>query len=131
MPNDFQFSTEINRDWYKKTDGSLATKELANEVINPGESKVVMLTLTKTMTPANVGVSTNIAEIGEQSNKLSISDIDSTPNNNKQDEDDLSKAEVIISVATGLMPTYIILIIITICMFGVGVYFINKEVEKF
>ena len=131
MPNDFQFSTEINRDWYKKTDGSLATKELANEVINPGESKVVTLTLTKTMTPANVGVSTNIAEIGEQSNKLSIPDIDSTPNNNKQDEDDLSKAEVIISVATGLMPTYIILIIITICMFGVGVYFINKEVEKF
>ena len=131
MPNDFKFSTEINRDWYKKTDGSLATKELANEVINPGESKVVTLTLTKTMTPDNVGISTNIAEIGEQSNKLSIPDIDSTPNNNKQDEDDLSKAEVIVSVATGLMPTYIMLIIITICMFGVGVYFINKEVEKF
>ena len=131
MPNDFKFNTEINKNWYKKTDGSLVTKELANEVINPGESKVVTLTLTKTMTPDNVGISTNIAEIGEQSNKLSIPDIDSTPNNNKQDEDDLSKAEVIISVATGLMPTYIILIIITICMFGVGVYFINKEVEKF
>ena len=131
MPNDFKFNTEINKNWYKNTDGSLITKELANQVINPGESKVVTLTLTKTMTPANVGVSTNIAEIGEQSNKLSIPDIDSTPNNNKQDEDDQSKAEVIISVATGLMPTYIILIIITICMFGIGVYFINKEVEKF
>ena len=128
MPDDFRFNTEINSNWYQKTDGSIATKELANQVIIPGESKVVTLTLTKVMTQSNVGVSTNIAEICEQSNKLSIPDIDSTPNNNKQDEDDQSKAEIIISVATGLTTIYIIIIIITICMFGIGVYFINKVV---
>ena len=128
MPKDFKFNTEINNSWYQKTDGSIVTKELANQVINPGESKIVTLTLTKTMTSANAGTSTNVAEIGAQSNRLQISDIDSTPNNNKQGEDDQSKADIIISIATGLTTTYIIATILIISIFGIGVYLIKKKI---
>ena len=128
MPSDFKFNTEINNNWYQRTDGSIVTKELTNQVINPGESKTVTLTLTKTMTSANAGTSTNVAEIGAQSNRLQISDIDSTPNNNKQGEDDQSKADIIISIATGLTTTYIIATILIISIFGIGIYLIKKKI---
>ena len=99
MPNDLEFSSELNRDWYE-SNNSLYTTTLGNEIINPGESKTVTLTLTKTMGEDNV-VSRNNAEIYEDYNDLGLSDSNSIPGNNASGENDMGSADVIISIRTG------------------------------
>ena len=116
--------------WNKTTTGELKTKELANEIINPGETKTTTLTLVKTMNQNNTGIITNTAEISSASNDLSIGDIDSTPNNKESNEDDISTAQVIVSIKTGAV-TYIILALsigIIICS---GIYLIKLKVLKY
>lgn len=103
MPKDLKFNSEINKDWYMGTDGNLHNVTLANTVINPEETKTLTLTLTKQMTTENTGMSVNIAEIAEAKNELSIPDEDSTPGNRKDGEDDISKAELVISIKTGMV----------------------------
>ena len=102
MPKDLQFNSEINKDWYIGTDGNLHNISLANTQIKAGESKELKLTLMKQMTLDNTGTSKNIAEIGKLSNDQSIADKDSTANNRKDGEDDISTAELLISVKTGV-----------------------------
>lgn len=123
MPTDLTFSSEINTDWYKSTDGNLHSTALSKELIEPGETKTITLTLVKTMTENNVGLTSNKAEIAKSSNDLSIPDTDSTAGNNKQGEDDISTAEVLISIKTGLAFTIsVISIIIAIAIVGTVVY---------
>ena len=63
------------------------------------------------MTNENVGLINNRAEIYQDYNKYGESDIDSTPNNNIQSEDDMGSTDVAIVVATGgSIIGYIILI---------------------
>lgn len=115
MPKEMSFSSEINKDWYKSTDGNVHTTALAKEIINPGETKQVVLTLTKAMTENNTGVTTNKAEITKSSNELSIPD--------KDTEDNSSTAEVIVSIRTGIEFTIgIIIAIIAITTTGIVVY---------
>ena len=133
IPNDLKFSSEINKDWYVSTEGTLHNIKLANEKIAPGETKEVKLTLTKTMNSNNTGIIINSAEIGKSSNTLNIADIDSTPANNVDSEDDKSKAEVIVSVSTGttVMITTIMIVIGLMSIIGIGIYtFKRKEVEN-
>ena len=54
-------------------------------------------------------------------------DIDSVAGNKKDGEDDMSTAEVIISIRTGAVVMYIGLIFAVIVIIAVGVYFINKK----
>lgn len=118
IPNDLKFSSEINKDWYVTADGTLHNIALANDKLGAGETKQVKLILTKTMTKENMGLIINSAEIGKASNEYDIEDIDSTPSNKVDGEDDLSKAEVIISLTTGkeiiiIISTTLIALIIT------------------
>lgn len=55
IPTDLKFSSEINKDWYISTDGNLHNTSLTNDVIDVGETKILTLTLTKTMTENNTG----------------------------------------------------------------------------
>lgn len=128
IPNDLEFSQSLNNGWSVTSDGNISTKMLENKIINPGETKTIPLTLTKKMTEYNTGNVINIAEISKSSNDYGLSDMDSSPANNKDGEDDLSKAELLISIRTGTTILYISLIITTIAIVGVGVYFINKKV---
>ena len=124
-----KFSSEMNKDWYQE--GSvLKTNSLSNEIIEPGKSKTVKLTLTKTMTEDNTGTVTNTAEIGEALNEENITDINSTPGNNIQGENDMSSADLIISIKTGGTVIYASLIGIIIAMFIVGVFFVTREDTK-
>ena len=100
MPNDLKFSSELNKDWYQTGD-TLYNAGLANEKINAGESKEVTLTLTKSMTENNTGRTNNTAEIAEAYNDLGLSDVNSTPGNKRQGENDMGSADVIISIKTG------------------------------
>ena len=91
---------------------------LVNDKLGAGETKQVKLILTKTMTKDNMGLIINSAEIGKTSNEFDIEDIDSTPSNKVDGEDDLSKAEVLISLTTGkeiviIISTILIALIIT------------------
>lgn len=127
-PQDLEFSSEMNKNWYQSTNGELYSKALSNQIINPGETKELSLTLVKTMNGENTGTTRNMAELNKVSNSYSLEDIDSTPGNRKNGEDDISMAELIISVKTGSPIMYISLIMIIIVIIGVGAYFIKKEV---
>ena len=128
IPTDLKFSSEINKDWYISTDGNLHNTSLTNDVIDVGETKILTLTLTKTMTENNTGTTVNTAEIAKASNELSIPDKDSTPGNKVQGEDDMSTAEVIISIRTGLAFTIgTIVVIIILAVGGTVIYTIKRK----
>lgn len=130
IPSDLTFDTTLNKDWYIGSDKQLYTKQLSNQIINPGETKTVTLELNKSMNENNTGTTINIAEINKATNDLLLQDIDSIPANKVNGEDDMSKAEVIISIRTGATIWYISLAFMIIVVIGVGVYLINKKVLK-
>ena len=115
MPKDMSFNSEINKNWYKSTDGNVHTTALSKEIIQPGETKQVVLTLTKAMTENNTGITTNKAEIARASNELSIPDKDTA--------DNTSSAELIVSIRTGVEVSIgIIIAIIVLTTTGIIVY---------
>ena len=101
MPKDLVFDQNSNTGWVLESDGNLHNTTLENEELKPGTVKTLKLTLTKTMNENNTGTVINTAEIGKATNEYEIKDIDSTPDNGVQKEDDMSTAEVIISIRTG------------------------------
>ncbi len=100
LPTGLEFSSDLNPDWYL-SETQLYTKSLANVRIEPGETKEIKLILTKAMTENNTGVINNRAEIVESYNEYGKIDIDSIENNQANNEDDLGKADILISPATG------------------------------
>ena len=131
MPSDLEFSSELNKDWYEEGN-SLYTTTLGNEIINPGESKTVTLTLTKKMGEDNV-VSRNNAEIYEDYNNLGFEDGNSTPGNNVAGENDTGAADVIISIRTGgvvYMSIGIIIAIVVVAGIKEGIIVIRKNSKE-
>ena len=96
-PNGLEFYSELNPDWYEK-DGILYTSSLLNKELKQNEEKEVKLILVKNLKNDNIGTISNIAKIGVTTNDKGIEDL------NK--ENDYSKAELIISISTGII-TYI------------------------
>ena len=85
------------------------------------------------MTGDNVGVVNNRAEIAEAYNEYGKTDIDSTPNNQMANEDDLGSADLMIAVATGARTViFTILVIINTGLIGVAIYliFIKNRMKK-
>ena len=117
-----KFHSELNTEWYAGEDGNLYNASLASTAINPGETKTIKLVLLKTMTKDNTGTIPNIVEISEDMNIRGYADINE--NNNQ------SKAEIIINPATGAMITYIVAIINSVVIAGVGMYIIKRKVMK-
>ena len=75
----------------------------------------------------------NTAEIAEVYNEQGLADINSTPANKVETENDFGKAEVILSVGTGGV-TYVIIAIITIAVLGTVAVLIKKnkiDLKKF
>lgn len=130
LPKDMKFSAEINLDWYVGEDGNLYSTSLADVILQPGESQELTLLLTKTMNSENTGIINNKAEICESYNDLGKPDCDSIAGNNAQDEDDQSYADAIIGIKTGEVYLLIVITLITLAVFGLGIYFINKKVLR-
>ena len=122
LPSGFNLET-TNSNWTEQ-DGKLYTQSLAGQIIYPGESREVTLTLSKVMSETSTGIFANTAEIAEVINEASRADSDSTPGNNKQGEDDTGKAEVIISVGTGVAEriAWIVSIILGLTLIGTVIY---------
>lgn len=131
IPKDMKFNSELNRDWYESTNGDLYNSSLSNTKLESGESVELTLTLTRKMTDKNVGIVNNNAELYEVYNEEGIRDIDSTPANKVNGEDDMSAADVVISVKTGDAIIYTALISVTICtVIGISIYYIRKFVLR-
>lgn len=128
LPKDLKFASELNKDWYKSTDGNLYNKSLADTVINPGETKEIKLLATKVTTENNLGTTNNSAEIYESYNDYGVQDSDSTSGNKVTKEDDYGSADLVISLNTGTIIMYTGLIITIIATIGVGIYMIKKNV---
>ena len=74
----------------------------------------------------NTGLINNTAEIVSSYNELGLTDINSTEGNKVKGENDMSSADVIISIKTGQVVTTVILVITTIAILGVAIYVIKK-----
>ena len=125
-----KFNSELNKDWYIAENGVLYNSSLSNTLINPGESKEVTLTLTKKMTKENLGLYHNEAEIFEAYNDLGVKDTDSIEGNKELKEDDISSADVLITVKTGKKLLFIGLSLSIISTIGISAYFIKKKVLR-
>lgn len=119
LPKTLTFNSGLNSDWYKKGN-NVYTSSLSDTLIEPGETKEVILTLTKKMTESNTGLTNNKAEIKDSYNSLGV------PNSNTKDTN-VGSADTIIGVKTGTATSYVTLtltIIIIIC--GLA-YLVNKK----
>lgn len=122
LPSGLEFSSELNKDWYKGTDGNLYTNSLSGKAIKPGESVEVELVLTKTMTEENAGTFVNNAKLEKISNLENI-------NEKEVDiEDNESSAILIISIKTGSAILYIGITTMCLAIIGIGIYLIKKKV---
>ena len=131
LPKGVSFSTELNKDWYLSDNGNVYNASLANEIIKPGESKELTLVVTKKITEDSLGDPiNNNAEIYESYNEQGLKDIDSTPGNKAQNEDDMSMADVIFSIVTGKIIMYTTITLGVIAILGFGVFEIKKRVLK-
>ena len=127
-PNDLEFSSELNKDWYQTQDG-IYSESLANEIIKPGETKEIKLTLTKTMTEDNVGLVNNTAEIDEAYNELGLLDSNSTPGNRTSGENDMGSADVLLGIKTG-GAVYVGGTIVAIVILGAVVFIVIRKKNK-
>lgn len=131
IPSNFKFNAELNRAWYQLEDGSVCSSSLANTKIQPGETKEITLLLTKSVKESDLTIISNTAEILEAYNDLGVSDVDSTPGNKQSNEDDISTADILLTVRTGAQTImFISLTLGIIAIIGIGAYFINKKVIR-
>lgn len=122
---DYEFNSELNKDWYQSGNDVYCTS-LANEKIEPGQSKEVKLTVIKEMKEDNTGLINNTAEIVDSYNEQGLIDINSTEGNKAKDENDMGSSDLIISIKTGQIVMTISLIISTIVILGVAMFLIRK-----
>ena len=97
--------------------------------INPGESKEIKLVLTKKLTSESLGsIMSNTSEIYEATNDAGLQDIDSEPANKLESEDDFGQADIVLSVVTGKIVGYSIIIVIALGIVVTGIIIIKKKV---
>ena len=127
IPEGLEFNQADNPLW-KEVDGKIVTDQLKDTILNPGESATVEVILTWINDEDNMGVMINTAEISEDYNESDTPDIDSTPNNKKEGEDDIDDAPVALTMVTGSTPLYIGLTAGTLAIIAGGVFLIKKYV---
>lgn len=128
IPAGLKFEQADNPMWKEKSSGVITTRAIENTLLEPGESAEVEVVLTWINDGDNMGVKTNIAEISEDYNDSNSPDIDSTPNNKKNGEDDIDDAPVMLSIQPGGTKTYVALSGTLMAIFAAGVIAIKKFV---
>ena len=128
IPAGLKFVAEDNPGWTDEGNNVISTRMLENTLLQPGEYADVEVVLTWVNSQDNMGVMTNIAEISEDENEYGVPDRDSTPDNQKEGEDDIDDAPVMLSVSTGQIRIYFTLGFIILVTIAVGVILIKKYV---
>ena len=120
LPSGLEFSSELNKDWYRNEDGSLYTSALNGIAIEPGKSSEIELILTKETTEESTGTFKNNAELMRVNNIEAIEE--SSSENNK------SSADLVISIKTGSPLLYIGITLASITVVALGAYIIKKKI---
>ena len=132
IPEGLRFIQEDNPDWYEREPLNgrerVATKQLENTLLQPGESATISILLTWINDQDNMGLKTNIAEISQDYNESNTPDIDSVPDNFKEGEDDIDDAPVMLTVALGSTKLYLGIAAIVVIVLGGGAFIIKKYV---
>ena len=126
IPEGLKFEASDNPLWTEKGDNVIATSQLENTLLQPGESATVEVILTWINGPDNLALKTNTAEISQDKNEYGVPDRDSTPDNRKEGEDDIDIAKVILAITTGIVKTYFTLATGLLAIVLVGVVLIKK-----
>ena len=127
IPEGLEFNQADNPLW-KEVDGKIVTDQLKDTLLQPGESATVEVILTWINDEENMGVMINTAEISEDYNESDTPDIDSTPNNKEEGEDDIDDAPVALTMVTGSAPTYIAIGAGTLAIIAGGVFLIKRYI---
>ena len=127
IPEGLRFEASDNPTWTQISDNIIVTDELKDTLLKPGESAEVTVVLTWINSGTNLGVKVNIAEISEDYNEYGTDDIDSTPDNFVDGEDDIDDAPVMLTVKTGQENlAYTMLALAVITVLGLGIRGIKK-----
>ncbi len=131
IPEGLKFVEKDNKNWKLSEDGkTVTTDQLKDKLLKPGESAVVEIVLQWINGEDNLGLKQNWAEISEDRDEDGdpVEDIDSTPDNKKEGEDDIDDARVILSIVTGIGENYIFIIAGILVILVAGLILIKKFV---
>ncbi len=131
VPNGLKFYAADNTGWTDEGNNVISTKLLENTLLQPGESATVKVVLRWINGENNLQTKINIAEISEDYNDKDVPDRDSTPDNQKEGEDDIDDAPVILGIKTGMTENIIMYIgvsLIILTVLGTGIVLIKKFV---
>ena len=129
IPDGLKFVEADNPKWKKISDKQVTTDQVKDLLLKPGESTTVDIILTWENSDKNLGVKVNWAEISKDYNNYDDTpDIDSVPDNNKQGEDDIDNAPVILAIKTGEMTVYFGLTTVILITLAAGIYLIKRFV---
>ncbi len=132
LPKNTKFSSELNKDWYiSDNNNTVYNTSLENTILKPGESKEITLILSAQITNSNIGtIINNNAEIYESYNEYGEPDIDSIEANMIETEDDISKADIILSTATGTVVIYSTLALAVLLIVVIGIVIIKRNLKE-
>ena len=128
IPEGLKFVAEDNPGWKDEGNNVISTTLLENTLLKPGEYADVEVLLTWINDENNMGLKVNTAEISKDYNEYNLPDIDSTPDNKKQGEDDIDDAPVMLSVSTGQIRIYFTVGLIILVTIAGGTILIKKYV---
>ena len=129
LPKEAKFNSELNKDWFLAKDGNAYNSILADVKLEPGQSKELTLVLSYNITEDLIGnIVNNNAEIYESYNEQGLQDIDSKAGNKIPTEDDMSNADIAVSIVTGKIVGYTILTLFILAILVFGIYEIKKQV---
>ncbi len=129
VPEGMTFNSELNSSWYLGQDGNAYNTSLANTLINPGETAVLTLVLSRKMSGENTGTVRNTAEIAMYYNEYGLEDIDANAGNTQDAVDDKSSADVVIGMATGKeIASFTGITIGILAILGIAIYEVKKHI---
>ena len=131
VPEGLKFYEEDNNGWTDEGNNVISTRLLENTLLQPGESATVTVVLRWINGENNLGLKTNVAEISEDENDKDVPDRDSTPDNQKEGEDDIDEAPVLLAIGTGLLynvMAYVGGAVIILIVLAGGIILIKKFV---
>ena len=128
IPKGLKFIAEDNPTWTQLDDKTIVTDQAKNILLQSGESTEVEVILTWINSEENLELQMNYAEISEDFNEFDAPDIDSTPNNQKQGEDDIDDAPVLLSIKTGEARIYFVITGSVLLIIIAGVSLIKRYI---
>lgn len=128
IPDGLKFVQEDNPNWAVIDDKTITTDQAKDILLKPGENTEVEVLLTWINSSDNLGLKVNVAEISKDYNEFNAPDIDSVPDNNKEGEDDIDNAPVLLSIQTGQVRTYMEISGAILIVLASGIFLIKKFV---